>query len=85
MTMTNTDAKIMREAEVGDRVVLLPNPWWNLPFRKFADEGRQATVKRVSPGNFDRYLIAFDVKRKGAAPQTLYCDRSDFSIVDPTS
>lgn len=87
--MTNTDAKIMREAgnmvdpEVGDRVALVRNPGWNLPYRKFAEEGRWATIKRIADCGLDRYLIAFDVKRKGSTPHTLYCGREDFVIVEP--
>lgn len=49
----------------GDRVVLKPDPSWKQPFRRFAEEGRRATVIRLG-GLMAR--LEFDVKRSGAKP-----------------
>ncbi len=57
--------------QIGDRVRLKPETaeGWLLPLRRFAKEGRIATVKSL-PGEWSRYYwIEFDVKRKGARPE----------------
>lgn len=52
--------------------------WTNL-FKKFAQTGREATVLHAPGDRMEsrRYVIRFDVKRKGARPETLECIESD--------
>lgn len=69
----------------GDRVRLDPvqaDRWVNL-FKKFAQTGREATVLLVRgvPMGATRYLLRFDVKRKGSIPKTLECIEQDMLFV----
>ncbi len=68
--------------KVGDRVMLRPDAGWNLPYRNFAEEGRGATIASVRQSGWDRVRIVFDVKRKGAKPRELWCDRRDVEHVE---
>lgn len=65
---------------VGGRVFLKPHASWNLPWRRFAEEGRPATVLLVSASSkWNPVKIAFDVKRKGAKPKVLWCSPADLA------
>ncbi|MFC0302762.1 hypothetical protein ACFSTI_25060 [Rhizorhabdus histidinilytica] len=70
----------MSDFAVGDRVTLNFCPSWNLPYRKFAKEGRLATIENIRPDLLhDPIKIIFDVKRRGAKPVDAWVSARDLT------
>lgn len=65
----------------GERVVLKPDNSWLQPFRRFSEEGREATVTRAGPL---QVRVEFDVKRKGAKPHHGFFYPKDLLPAPPT-